>query len=257
MARAGDAAVPSEPNAFLRVTPDNTITVMVNRLEFGQGVQTALPMLIAEELDVDWSQVRAELAPADNAYKDPAFGIQMTGGSISVAHSFKQYREIGACARAMLIAAAADQWKVKLGRDALTIDWDTSAVEKVDSDRQMMDYRALARTRGLAARTADVGKLASAPKTISAVYEFPYLAHAPMEPLNCVIDLKADRCTVWAGSQFQTVDHGAIAGTAGLKPEQVTLNTMMAGGAFGRRGVPSSDYLVEAVNIAKAYKRVR
>ncbi|WP_343730630.1 xanthine dehydrogenase family protein molybdopterin-binding subunit [Duganella sp.] len=386
LAQADGGAAPSAPNAFLRVAPDNTVTVMVNRLEFGQGVQTALPMLIAEELDVEWSKVRAELAPAGNAFKDLAFGLQMTGGSISVAHSFTQYREIGARARAMLIAAAAAQWQVqpgqcvtrngmvlgpdgrqasygaladaamqqpvpasvqlkdakdfryigkplgrldarakcngqqqfgmdfslpgakvavvarppvfgararavdatrtraikgvidvievptdgggrgvaviadgywiaKRGRDALTIDWDTSAVEKVDSKQQMANYHALALTPGLPARTADVSRLASAPKTISATYEFPYLAHAPMEPLNCVVDLQADRCTVWAGSQFQTVDHGAIAATAGLKPEQVTLNTMSAGGAFGRRGVPSSDYLVEAVNIAKAYQR--
>ncbi|HEU4845550.1 MAG TPA: molybdopterin cofactor-binding domain-containing protein, partial [Burkholderiaceae bacterium] len=75
-----------EPNAFLHIAPDNSVTVQVNRLEFGQGVQTALPMLIAEELDADWSQVRSELAPAGEQYKDPAFGIQMTGGSGSVAH---------------------------------------------------------------------------------------------------------------------------------------------------------------------------
>jgi hypothetical protein len=88
-------------------------------------------------------------------------------------------------------------------------------------------------------RKADTSKLAGAAKKISAVYEFPYLAHAPMEPLNCVVDLRKDGCTVWAGSQFQTVDQGAIAATAGLKPEQVVLNTMMAGGGFGRRAVPT------------------
>jgi isoquinoline 1-oxidoreductase beta subunit len=86
------------------------------------------------------------------------------------------------------------------------------------------------------------------------VYEFPYLAHAPMEPLNCVVDLTADSCTVWAGTQFQTADHAAAAATSGLKPEQVTVHTMMAGGGFGRRAVPSSDYIVEAVNVAKAYR---
>jgi isoquinoline 1-oxidoreductase beta subunit len=75
-----------------------------------------------------------------------------------------------------------------------------------------------------------------------------------MEPLNCVVDLRADGCTVWAGTQFQTIDQGAIARTAGLKPEQVTLHTMMAGGGFGRRAVPTSDYIVEAVNVAKAYR---
>ncbi len=373
------------PNAFLHIAPDNTVTVAVNRLEFGQGVNTSLPMLIAEELDADWSKMRGELAPAGGVFKDPVFGIQMTGGSGSINRSFMQYREIGAKARVMLIAAAAEKWKVepgqcktasgmvlgpdgqkstygaladaamqmpvpekvvlkdakdfrligkptpridartksrgkqqfgidfslpgmkvavvarppvfgakaekfdaskakaikgvlevlevatdrggkgvvviadgywpaKLGRDALTVEWDSSAVEKVSSEQQMTTYKALARQAGTAARNADISALESAPKKIVAEYEFPYLAHAPMEPLNCVIDLGADTCTVWAGTQFQTVDHGAIARTAGLKPEKVTLNTMMAGGGFGRRAVPTSDYIVEAVNVAKAWR---
>ncbi|HWW72545.1 MAG TPA: xanthine dehydrogenase family protein molybdopterin-binding subunit [Duganella sp.] len=374
-----------EPNAFLRIAPDNTVTVQVNRIEIGQGVQTSLPMLIAEELDADWSNMVGALAPAGDQYKDPIFGIQITGGSGSIAHSYIQYREIGAKARAMLIAAAAEQWQVpagqvktskgtltgpagqkstygamadaamkqpvpasvklkdpkdftiigkpvkrldatakstgkqqfgidfkapdskvavvarppvfgarvakfdaskakaikgvievlqvstdrggsgvvvvadgywpaKMGRDALVIDWDTSGVEKVSSDKQLAEFKALALKPGTPVRKADTSKLAGAAKKISAVYEFPYLAHAPMEPLNCVVDLRADGCTVWAGTQFQTFDHGAIAATAGLKPEQVVLNTMTAGGGFGRRAVPSSDYLVEAVNIAKAWR---
>lgn len=386
MARAaGPQRPPSAPNAFLRIGPDNSVTVMVNRLEFGQGVHTSLPMLIAEELDADWSQVRGELAPAGDAFKDPMFGMQMTGGSGSVAHSFTQYREIGARARLMLIGAAAQQWKVdpaqcrtangvvhgpagqkatygelanaamqqpmpatvtlkdpkqfrfigkptkrldaraksngkqqfgidfkpenaktvlvarppvfgakvarldasrakaikgvvavlevptdrggsgvavvadgywpaKQAREALAVEWNTSAVEKVSTASQMAGYTALAKTPGTPARKADTSKLAGAPKKISAMYEFPYLAHAPMEPLNCVVDLQAERCTVWAGTQFQTADHAAVAKTAGLKPEQVTVNTMMAGGGFGRRAVPTSDYIVEAVNVAKAYR---
>jgi isoquinoline 1-oxidoreductase beta subunit len=75
-----------------------------------------------------------------------------------------------------------------------------------------------------------------------------------MEPINCTVDLKDDSCTLWVGSQFQTGDQAAAARTAGLKPEQVTLHTMTAGGGFGRRAVPTSDFVVEAVNIAKAYK---
>ena len=115
LAQAADAA-PAKPvyapNAFLHIAPDNTVTVQVNRLEFGQGVQTSLPMLIAEELDADWSLVHGALAPAGEQYKDAAYGMQMTGGSGSIAHSFTQYREIGAKARAMLVGAAAAQWKV-------------------------------------------------------------------------------------------------------------------------------------------------
>src|SRR6202140_3409663 len=92
--------------------PDGKIIIQVNRLEFGQGVQTALPMILADEMDADWSQVEAELAPAAEVYKDPLYGIQMVGGSGSIAHSFQQYRELGAKTRAMLVTAAADQWKV-------------------------------------------------------------------------------------------------------------------------------------------------
>ncbi len=95
-AEEGAPKAPSAPQAFLIIAPDNTVTVAVNRLEFGQGVQTALPMALAEELDVDWKNVRAVLAPAGDAYKDPAFGIQMTSGSTALNHSFQQYRELGA-----------------------------------------------------------------------------------------------------------------------------------------------------------------
>ncbi|MES2127213.1 MAG: xanthine dehydrogenase family protein molybdopterin-binding subunit [Pseudomonadota bacterium] len=384
-ARAAEAKAPLAPNAFLHIAPDNTVTVAINRLEFGQGVQTSLPMLICEELDADWAQMRGELAPAGDAYKDPMFGIQMTGGSGTIAHSYLQYRQIGANARAMLIAAAADQWKVapgdcttakgsvmgpggkkasygaladaamkqplpkdvplkdakaftligkpvrridarakstgkqqfgidvqrpqavvalvarppvfggkaasfdaskamaimgvvavlqvptdrggsgvaviatgywpaKQGRDALVVTWDSGAMERVSSAAQMDSYKALAKSAGLPVKKADTSKLAGAAHKISAVYEFPYLAHAPMEPLNCTIDLTADGCTVWAGSQFQTIDQGAIAATAGLPAAKVVLNTMNAGGGFGRRAVPTSDYLVEAVNVAKAYR---
>src|SRR2546423_1201115 len=100
------------PDAFVHIRPDGKIVIQVNRLEFGQGVQTSLPMILADELDADWSQVIAELAPAADVYKDPVFGIQMVGGSGSIAHSFTQYRELGAKTRAMLLAAAAERWKV-------------------------------------------------------------------------------------------------------------------------------------------------
>jgi isoquinoline 1-oxidoreductase beta subunit len=153
------------------------------------------------------------------------------------------------------VAVVADgYWPAKQARDLLAIEWDTSAVEKVDSGKQLAQFAELAKTPGAVARKADTSKLAGASKKISAVYEFPYLAHAPMEPINCTVDLKDDACTLWVGSQFQTIDQLAAAATAGLKPGQVTLNTMMAGGGFGRRAVPTSDFIVEAVNIAKAYK---
>src|SRR6266566_3398382 len=114
-AQEGGPAPPPKvypPDAFVHIRPDGKILITVNRLEFGQGVQTSLPMILADEMDADWSQVVAELAPAADVYKDPLFGIQMVGGSGSIAHSFQQYRELGARTRAMLIAAAAEQWKV-------------------------------------------------------------------------------------------------------------------------------------------------
>src|ERR1700674_4107096 len=111
-AAAGPTPKVYPPDAFVHIRPDGEIVIQVNRLEFGQGVHTSLPMILADEMDADWSQVEAQLAPAADAYKDPHYGIQMVGGSGSIAHSFQQYRELGAKARAMLVAAAAGQWKV-------------------------------------------------------------------------------------------------------------------------------------------------
>src|SRR5437870_8127466 len=112
-AQEGSQAPPPKvypPDAFVHIRPDGQIAITVNRLEFGQGVHTSLPLILADEMDADWSQVVAELAPAADVYKDPLFGIQMVGGSGSIAHSFQQYRELGAKTRAMLVATAADRW---------------------------------------------------------------------------------------------------------------------------------------------------
>src|SRR5687768_5133924 len=100
------------PDAFVDIRPDGKIVIQVNRLEFGQGVQTALPMILADELDADWSLVRSRNGSNDAAYVDPLFGIHLTGGSHSIKNSFTQYREPGARARAMLLAAAAGRWNV-------------------------------------------------------------------------------------------------------------------------------------------------
>jgi len=103
------------PNAWLRIGPDGWVTVVVDRSEMGQGVDTALPMLVAEELDADWKRVRVEHAPPGKEYANPMFGIQGTGGSTSVRAAFKPLREAGAKARAMLVAAAAAEWGVDAG----------------------------------------------------------------------------------------------------------------------------------------------
>jgi isoquinoline 1-oxidoreductase beta subunit len=375
------------PNAFVEIRPDGKIVIMVNRLEFGQGIQTALPMILAEEMDADWSQVIAELAPAADVYKDPLYGFQMVGSSSSISHSFQQYRELGARARAMLVAAAAQRWSVppaqcrteasvvhgpggqaaryaelaeaaakqavpatvplkdpsrfrligrgirrldsrskcdgslkfgldldlpgmktamvarppvfgarvnhfddrdarripgvhdvfeiplvrgtgvavladrfwaaKQARDGLKIDWDVSAVEHPDSARLLAKYRDLARTPGkVAASRGNEKKIDTfdASDRIVAEYDFPYLAHTPMEPLNTTIRFDGDRAEAWAGSQFQTADQAAIADVLGLKPEQVTFHTVMAGGGFGRRATPDSHVAREAATIAKRFR---
>ncbi|HXY06237.1 MAG TPA: xanthine dehydrogenase family protein molybdopterin-binding subunit [Terriglobales bacterium] len=373
------------PDAFVHIQPDGKIVIQVNRLEFGQGVQTSLPMLLADEMDADWDHVAAELAPAADVYKDPIFGIQMVGGSGSVAHSFQQYRELGARVRAMLIAAAAQQWNVpvaqcrteasvvygpggrsakyadladsaahlpvpenvplknrsdfkligkdtrrldsrpkcdgslkfgldldlpgmkvallahppifgaspksvddkaarslpgvmdvfeiptisrgtavvvvadkfwtaKQARERLGIDWDFSRIEPADTEQLRAKYKDLAGTPGnVAASRGDLSLLDGITQAnrIEAQYEFPYLAHTPMEPLNTTVRFDGARAEVWAGSQFQTVDQMAIAETLGLKPEQVTFHTEMAGGGFGRRATPDSHVQREAAAIAK------
>src|SRR6185503_4194686 len=150
---------------------------------------------------------------------------------------------------------AKDYWTAKKGRDALKADWDDSAAFMGSSPEMFSEYRRLAAAPGKSARQeGDVqAALAGAAKTLEAVYEFPYLAHAAMEPMNCVVQLSADRCEVWNGEQFQTVDQAALAQLVGLKPPQVKLNQLYAGGSFGRRANPHSDYVLEAAAIAKSF----
>jgi isoquinoline 1-oxidoreductase beta subunit len=372
-------AVP--PNAFLRIGKDGSVTVLVKHLEFGQGVTTSLPMLVAEELECDWSKVRAELAPAAPEYAHTLFGMQMTGGSSSVSNSYDQLRTVGAQARTMLVQAAAAQWKVKpaevrtergfvigpggkrlsygqlaeaaarqpvpetvtlkdpksfkfigkptrrldslekvngkaqfgldvkrpnlhtavvahppvfgarvrsfnadkvkgvpgvthvvqlssgvavvgqnfwaakKGRDALEIDWDLGPNAALSTETLGKQFRETARTPGKVAKKADnADALKGAANTIVAEYEVPYLAHAPMEPLNCTVEVRAGGAEIWVGSQFQGADQAAAAKTLGLQPSQVKLNTMLAGGGFGRRANPVSDYVVEACEIARDVK---
>jgi isoquinoline 1-oxidoreductase beta subunit len=376
------------PAAFVRIGTDDSVTVLINKLEFGQGVFTSMAMLIAEEMDCDWNKVRAQHAPAAQVYAHPQFGIQMTGGSESISSSWQQYRTIGATARLMLIQAAAKQWGVsperidtrastvieiggqkrrasfgalaeaamklpvparagikadpkdfeiigkptrridsrekvsgraefaidmklsglrvavvarppvfggrlakldtekakavkgvvavlpvqvdrsgtgaaviadgywpaRQARDLLAIEWALPA--GVNTSEQLAQYRKLAGEPGLPARRdGSAEALAASARRIDAEFAFPYLAHAAMEPLNCVVDLGDDRMTVWCGSQFQTIDQVLAASAAGLKQEQVELVTTFAGGGFGRRANPASDYVVEAVRVAREMKK--
>jgi isoquinoline 1-oxidoreductase beta subunit len=146
-------------------------------------------------------------------------------------------------------------WAAKLGRDALRVEWDDSDAEKRSSSTIMDEYRRLADQPALSARKQ--GEVAAAFKDaahrVTAEFEFPYLAHAPMEPCDAVVKLDDKSCEIWAGDQFQTVDQANAAHIAGLDPRQVNIHTLYAGGSFGRRANFASDYIVEAVSIAKAY----
>jgi isoquinoline 1-oxidoreductase subunit beta len=148
-----------------------------------------------------------------------------------------------------------DMWAARKGREALSVDWDESGAEKRGTTELLRDFRgaALGKDALSAARAGDVdGVLAHAVHRVEGEFVFPYLAHAPMEPLTAVCRLSADKCEIWAGCQFQTVDQANAAASCGLKPEQVTLNTLAAGGTFGRRANPESDYIAEVASIAKA-----
>jgi isoquinoline 1-oxidoreductase subunit beta len=375
---------------FVRIAPDNTVTVLCKHVEAGQGVWTGLPAIVAEELDAAWSQMRVESAPAQvpmygNLAFDPKGSVQGTGGSTAVANSWMQLRQAGATARAMLVAAAARTWNVpaaeitvsdgalahagsgkqatfgelagaaaeeavpkdvklkepdafkligagakrlprldsrakstgtqqfaidvmlpgmmtavvmrpprfggkvgafdaarakaidgvvdvvqiprgvavigrdmysaRKGRDALSVTWDESAAEKRGTTQIMKEYRRLARA-AQAATVAQSGNadaaLSHAVHKVEGEFEFPYLAHAPMEPLTAVCQLGPDKCEIWAGCQFQTIDQMNAAAQVGMKSEQVIIYTLAAGGTFGRRANPESDYICEVAAIAKA-----
>jgi isoquinoline 1-oxidoreductase subunit beta len=153
------------------------------------------------------------------------------------------------------VAVVADGfWPALQGRRALKLDWDGGSEAAFSSDGLRRRYAELARTPGMPAhRQGDAdAALAQAAQTLEAEYELPYLAHAPMEPLNCCVDLRADGCDIWTGTQMQTLDRDAAARTAGLPPEKVRVHTTFLGGGFGRRANPVSDFVVEAVQVAKA-----
>src|SRR5881409_2517408 len=130
---AAAAAAPFAPNAWLRISPDNSVLIVVDRSEMGQGVTTSLPMLLAEELEADWSKIKIEFAPADKAYINPMFGMQGTGGSTSVRAAYTPLRKAGAAAREMLLSAAAETW----GFDKSTCRADKGAVIHTPSNRRL------------------------------------------------------------------------------------------------------------------------
>jgi len=153
------------------------------------------------------------------------------------------------------VAVVADHfWAAKLGRDALKVDWELGPNAALDSVKLREQFRGLASTPGVVAAQAGDAAAASAPaaKTIEAEFAVPYLAHAPMEPLNCTVRIAPGKCDVWTGTQFQGLDQQVAAQITGLKPEQVEIHTTFLGGGFGRRATPTADFVTEAVHVAKA-----
>src|SRR6267143_1208832 len=218
-------------SAYLRIAPNNDITVVCGLSEMGQGVHTAIPMLVAEELDADWSRVRVEQAGVDQAFANPIFGMQATGGSTSVRGHWEPMRKAGATARAMLIAAAAETWKAdaadcrtergvvihksgrklsygqlaekaaQLGRDALEIQWDHGANASLSSEGISKMLSAGAAAGGAVGRNEGDARAATPAKKIEAEYEAPYLSHSCMEPLNCTAWVRKGEVEIWAGTQ--------------------------------------------------------
>jgi len=148
---------------------------------------------------------------------------------------------------------ARDTWSALQGRNSLMVEWEPGPTQNLSSEAIHSEYRELAAKPGAVARRdgdADAA-LAGSAKRIAAEFWVPYLAHAPMEPLNCVVHVRADGCDIWAGDQLQTIDQRNAAAVLGIPPEHVRIHTTYAGGSFGRRLTARSDYIVQGVQIAK------
>ncbi|HTJ65398.1 MAG TPA: xanthine dehydrogenase family protein molybdopterin-binding subunit [Alphaproteobacteria bacterium] len=368
LARGAEAAADSLSNAFIKIDPSGTITLIMPHVEVGQGIYTAAAMLIAEELEVGLEQVQLQAAPPDlSKYTDPLLGDQATGGSTSVRADWMRLREAGAAARTMLIGAAAKQWKVdpatckaehgavthaaskrslaygalataaatlpvpdkvplkapadfkligtspkrldtpakvngtaiygidaklpgmkigtlaicpvnggkvasmneaaaraipgvravlkladgsavavigdhmwaaKQGLERLAVTWDGGPNAGVTT-KSLVAAMDKASQTGKAIVGKKVGDaeaaVAGATTKLSAIYELPFLSHAPMEPVNCLLHIRPDGAEVWTGTQVPVRTQNAVAKVAGLKPETVVVNTLISGGAFGRR----------------------
>ncbi|WP_404712016.1 molybdopterin cofactor-binding domain-containing protein [Sphingomonas sp. MMS24-J13] len=384
-AQAPGGPAPVDPNAFVHIAPDSTVTVLIKHIEFGQGPFTGLTTLVAEEMDADWAQMRAEHAPANQAlYANLFMGLQGTGGSTAMANSYMQMRKAGAMARWLLVQAAAQSWSVPAGeitvtkgviahagrnkqghfgdfvgaaaklkapqdvplkdpskfgmighdrsvgrvdsvakstgaakfsidqtapgmlsvvvahpprfgatvarfdatkalavkgvvavkqiptgvavyakgtwpaikgRKALEIVWNEAKAEPRGSADMAKAYLDRARTPGsIAKATGNVDAALATPGAtlVEADYVFPYLAHAPMEPLGGYIEYDGQSALARFGSQFPGFDHPGMAKVLGLPLDKVRIEPVIAGGSFGRRATGDAHFAVELAEVAKA-----
>ena len=184
----------------------------------------------------------------------PRYGAKVASFDAAKARALKGVFDVVQIPTGVAVLAK-DTWSAKKGRDALTVRWDESAAFKLGSAEIMAKYKELAKSPGLVARKeGDADQvIAAASRKIEASFEFPYLAHAAMEPMNCVVRLNKDgSCEMWNGEQMHTLDQTRVAGVFGLAPEKVTIHSLYAGGGFGRRANKDSDYVLEAAQIVKA-----
>jgi isoquinoline 1-oxidoreductase beta subunit len=186
--------------------------------------------------------------------RPPRFGGKVASFDATEAKAVPGVVDVVQIPRGVAVIAR-DTWSAKKGREVLRVSWDESGAEKRGTREILAEYKQLSQAADAAkvAREGDVEvALKQAAHVIDAEFEFPYLAHAPMEPLTAVARLSPDKCEIWAGCQFQTVDQLNAAMATGLKPEEVTITTLAAGGTFGRRANPESDYISEVASIVKA-----
>jgi isoquinoline 1-oxidoreductase beta subunit len=182
----------------------------------------------------------------------PRFGATVRSFDASAAKGVPGVRDVVQIPTGVAVLADGF-WAARQGREKLTVEWDEGKAFKESTEGLFARYRTLAGKPGRVAHEAgNAGAQLARRKAVEAMYEFPFLSHASMEPLNCVVQLSPDRCEIWNGEQIQTPDQMAVAALTGLKPEQVILNMLYAGGSFGRRANPKSDYILEAVTIAQA-----
>src|SRR5580692_3322052 len=185
------------------------------------------------------------------AARCPVFGGKVASFDATTAKAMPGVKHVVQISTGVVVVAD-NTWNAIQARNALAIQWDEGAHANLNSAGIRKEWVDLANQPGAVARQNGdaAGALAGAAKKIEAVYEAPYLAHAPMEPLNCTADVRAGSCDVWASTQMQSMAQAAAAQASGLPPEKVNIHSQFMGGGFGRRGM--TDYVTEAVEVSKA-----
>src|SRR5437773_714905 len=281
-----------KPNVWIRIDPDNSVTLTIGKSEMGQGVRTSLAMLLAEELEADWTRIKLEQASPEPGFEDIG-----TGGSDSIRDGWRSLRQAGATAREMLAMAAAARWKVDRGtfagakpkrmqeekaravhgvraivkisngvavvadttwaaikgRTTLAVEWDDPPPDAFNSEAHAKRLETGSRERGFITRKEEPPPgTARVAETIDATYHYPFYAHAPVETMNWVADVRENRCTIWAPTQAPNRLQKQVAQLLGTTPANVQVNVTLIGGGFGRR--LAVDYALEAAEISRAAK---